>query len=178
MAETATVARPYAQAVFRLAREQKALASWSEQLEMLATVVRDQEMSLLLGSPRLTQDQKADLIIDICGDGLDKDGKNFVRMLVQNRRIGLMPEIADQYRKRRAEIERTVEATLVTAQSIDDAQRDQIRDALAKSLDRNVSLDTEVDESLIGGAIVKADDTVIDGSVRGKLARLAGATSR
>jgi F-type H+-transporting ATPase subunit delta len=118
------------------------------------------------------------MIIDICGDQLDADGANLVRLLVNNRRIALMPEIAAQYRKLRAEVERTVESTLVTAQAIDDELRDRIRDALAKRLDRNVSLETEVDESLIGGAIVKADDTVIDGSVRGKLARLAGAMSR
>jgi F-type H+-transporting ATPase subunit delta len=178
MAEIATVARPYAKAVFRLAREHDKLAPWTEQLELAAAVVKDQEMGLLLGSPRLTTEQKADMIIDICGDQLDADGANLVRLLVNNRRIALMPEIAAQYRKLRAEVERTVESTLVTAQAIDDELRDRIRDALAKRLDRNVSLETEVDESLIGGAIVKADDTVIDGSVRGKLARLAGAMSR
>ena len=101
-----------------------------------------------------------------------------MRLLVNNRRISLLPEIAAQYRKLRAEVERTVEARLVTAHAVDETATAQIRDALAKRLDRNVRLDTELDESLIGGAIVKADDTVIDGSVRGKLARLAGAMSR
>jgi len=178
MAEIATVARPYAQAAFRLARDNNALAAWAEQLDLAAAVVRDQEMALLLGSPRLSPDQKADLIIEIGGDGLDASGANLVRLLVNNRRISLLPEIAAQYRKLRAEVERTVEARLVTAHAVDESVTEQIRDALAKRLDRNVRLDTELDESLIGGAIVKADDTVIDGSVRGKLARLAGAMSR
>jgi F-type H+-transporting ATPase subunit delta len=178
MAEIATVARPYAQAAFRLARENNALAAWTDQLELAAAVVGDQQMSLLLGSPRMSPDQKADLIIDICGDGLDASGANLIRLLVSNRRIGLLPEIAAQYRKLRADVERTVEARLVTAQAVDETVTERIRSALAERLDRNVRLETEVDESLIGGAIVKADDTVIDGSVRGKLARLAGATSR
>ncbi len=178
MADIATVARPYAQAVFRLARDNDALAAWTDQLELAAAVVRDQDMDLLLGSPRLDPAQKADLIIDVCGEGLGTSGANLVRLLVSNRRASLLPEIAAQFRRLRAEVERTVEARLVTAEAVDEAVTDRIRDALAKRLDRNVRLHTDVDESLIGGAIVEADDTVIDGSVRGKLARLAGAMSR
>lgn len=178
MAEISTVARPYAQGVFRLAREHDALAHWSEQLDLAAAVIGDQEMVLVLGSPRLTGEQKAQLVIDVCGDGLDDAGRNLVRLLLANRRINLMPEIARQYRRLRADAERTVEARLITAQPIEDAVRDRVADALAKRLERKVTLDTAVDESLIGGAIVQAGDMVIDGSVRGRLTRLAGVMSR
>ena len=178
MAETTTVARPYAKGVFQLANERKALPHWSEQLDLAAAVVADQQMSLVLGSPRLNAEQKADLILDVCGEGLDAEGRNFVRLLIDNRRIMLLPEIAAQYRAMRAEAERTVEATLVTAQPVEEAVRERVESALSKRLDRKVTLATEVDEDLIGGAIVRAGDQVIDGSVRGRLTRLAGAMSR
>lgn len=178
MAEISTVARPYAQGVFRLAREHDALAHWSDQLDLAAAFIADQQMTLVLGSPRMTGDQKAELVIEVCGDGLDEQARNLVRLLIANRRINLMPEIALQYRRLRADAERTVEARLVTAQPVDDAVRDRVADALAKRLERKVTLETAVDESLIGGAIVHAGDMVIDGSVRGRLTRLAGVMSR
>lgn len=179
MAETTTVARPYAQAVFEIARAQKdALASWADMLELLAAVASDGAVRPLLGSPRLTAERKAELIIDICGDRLNDGGRNLVRLLSANGRLPLLPEISAQYRQLRAELERTVEATLITAQPVDDAAREQIAAALGKRLQRKVSLSTEVDEDLIGGAVVRAGDLVIDGSVKGRLERLTGALSR
>lgn len=178
MAETTTVARPYAQAAFRTAREQDALQRWSDMLELLAAIVMDESMRAVLGSPRLTTERKAELIIDIAGDQLDDGGRNLVRVLCANGRLALLPEISAQYRRAHAELERTLEATLVTAQPVEDAARDEIATALGDRLSRKVSLDTELDESLIGGAIVRAGDLVIDGSVKGRLERLTGTLSR
>ncbi len=178
MAETTTVARPYAQAAFEIARGQDALAGWSDMLDLLAAVVADADLPPMLGSPRLTSERKAELIADICGDRLDDGGRNLVRLLSANGRLLLLPEIAAQYRRLRARLERTVEATLVTAQPVDDKSRERIAGALGERLQRKVSLATEVDASLIGGAVVRAGDLVIDGSVKGRLERLTGALSR
>lgn len=178
MAESTTVARPYAQGIFELAREQDALAAWSEQLDLVAGVVRHPEMAQLLGSPRLTSEQRAELIIGVCGEGLKEQGRNLVQLLVDNDRLEVLPEIAAQYRALRATAERTLEARLISAQAVDEDVRARLESALSKRLDRQVTLTTEIDESLLGGAVVRAGDLVIDGSVQGRLTRLTGALSR
>ncbi len=178
MAESTTVARPYAQGIFELAREQDALAAWSEQLDLVAGVVRHPEMAQLLGSPRLTSEQRAELIIGVCGEGLNEQGRNLVQLLVDNDRLEVLPEIAAQYRALRAAAERTLEARLISAQTVDEDVRARLESALSKRLDRQVTLSTEIDESLLGGAVVRAGDLVIDGSVQGRLTRLTGALSR
>ncbi|MCS4504946.1 ATP synthase subunit delta [wastewater metagenome] len=178
MAESTTVARPYAKGLFDLAREQDALAAWSEQLELLAGVVGHPEMAQLLGSPKLTIEQRADLVIGVCGEGLTEQGRNLVHLLIDNSRLQVLPEIAAQYRDLRADAERTVEARLVAAQAVDEDVRARLESALSKRLDRTVTLTAEIDESLLGGAVIRAGDLVIDGSVQGRLKRLAGAVSR
>lgn len=178
MAETTTVARPYAQAVLQTAREQDALQGWSDMLGLLDAIVRDESMRTVLGSPRVTTDRKVELIIAICGDRIDDGGRNLVRMLCANGRLGLLPEITAQYRQAHADLEGTVEATLITAQPIEDEAREQIAAALGSRLSRRITLAAEVDETLIGGAIVRAGDLVIDGSVKGRLERLSGALGR
>lgn len=175
MAELITVARPYAQAVFQRAQETGRLAEWSAELQFAAAVAAEPRMADLIESNRLTKAQLAERFIGVGAEQLSDEGRNLVRLLAENRRLSLLPEIAAVYEILRAEAESTVEAHMVSAQPLDDAQRDRIAEALKARLGRNVTLSATVDESLIGGAIIRAGDLVIDGSVRGKLGRLATA---
>lgn len=178
MAERSTIARPYAQAIFQLAQKDGGFARWTETLELLAMVTRDSNLAPLLGSPRVSRDELAGLLIEIGGTRLDQAGQNLVRLLAEQRRLELLPEIKAQFAKLRAEAEGTLAARLITAQPVDAAACDRIAAALSKRLNRKVTLTTETDPSLLGGAVVRAGDMVIDGSVRGRLERMAADLSR
>ncbi|HEY5719135.1 MAG TPA: F0F1 ATP synthase subunit delta [Gammaproteobacteria bacterium] len=174
MAEKSTVARPYAQAAFELAAEQKALAAWSEMLAACLAVANDPAMRGLLGNPRVPRDAVGEIFLAACGDSLDQHGSNFVKVLLENRRLGLLPEIAEQYAALRAEAEKTVEARVAAAFELSQAQQAKLTAALKNYLGREVKLVCEVDKTLLGGAVIQAGDKVIDGSALGRLARLAG----
>lgn len=178
MAQMITVARPYAEAAFDLARDTGALEAWADGVSMAAQVVADERVEQILRSPRVDAEAKAALIIDVCGDALDQKQQNLIRLLIERDRILALPEINRQFQSLREQHERTIEARLVSAQPVEEATLKRLEAALSKQLDRQVTLQTEVDETLIGGAIVHAGDLVIDGSVRGRLAKLTGAISR
>ena len=173
MAENVTIARPYAKAVFALACEKEKLAEWSEVLGVAASVVSDQRVADLLNSPRVTSTELADLIIGLCADKADELAGNFIRVLAQYRRLNVLPEIVGLYEILRAEYENSVDVSLISAAPVSQAQQDKIATALRKRLGRDVRLHCEIDESLIGGAVIRARDLVIDGSLSGRLARLA-----
>lgn len=172
MAETTTIARPYAEAVFAAAKEADALQAWSDQLNLLANVVADEEMAALIDSPRISREQLLNLLFDICGDGLNDKGKNLVNVLAENYRLHYLPEIAALYEIERASAEGRVTAEVVSASPLSDAQQNAIAESLKKRLGREVSLECSVDESLVGGAVIRAGDLVIDGSVASKLERM------
>ena len=176
MAETTTVARPYARAAFEYASARKGgLKKWSGMLQLAASVSNDSAIRALLASPDHSAEEKADLFLAVCGNDCTKAGENFIRLLAENHRLGLLPEITRVFEELRAEEEKTVEAEMVSSFPVDDAQRDAIAAALSKRLNRDVVLNCKVDESLLGGAIIRAGDLVIDGSAQGKLAKLATA---
>ena len=175
MSELNTVARPYAQAAFDLARESSTLAQWSNMLGFAAAVSVDSAMREAIDSPSLLVTEQADLFAQVCGDQLDDQGRNFVKLLAENRRLTLFPEIAALYEDLRADAEGTLEATVISAKPMSDAQQQEMASALKARFDRDVVLKVEVDESMVGGAIIRAGDTVIDGSVRGKLEKFAHA---
>lgn len=177
MAETITVARPYAQAAFEFAEAQHLLQEWADMLVLLANVVTDKAMVELLDSPRLTEQQLSDLIIDICGDRLSDKGANFVRVLATNRRLGLLPDIAALYEIQRQAAEGLIKADLVSAYPATEEQQARIIESLRRRLGKQIELRCSTDASLIGGAIIRAGDLVIDGSVRGKLQRLGSSLS-
>lgn len=172
MAETLTIARPYAQAVFLFANTRQALGVWSEMLELLAAIAANPDVAGLIDSPRLTETQRADLFIDLGGEHLDEKGRNFIRLLAENRRLNLLPEIAALYEIQRREAEKTVRAELVSAFPVSDAHKATVMEALKKRLGLEIELECSIDPALLGGAIIRAGDLVIDGSVRGKLERL------
>jgi F-type H+-transporting ATPase subunit delta len=172
MAEILTIARPYAQAAFLFASSRQALRQWSAMLEFLAVVAADPEMTALIENPRMTETQLTALFISIGADRLDEKCHNFIRLLAENGRLRLLPEIAALFEIQRREAERSIRAELITAFPASEAQQAAITAALKQRLGREIELVSTSDASLIGGAIIRAGDLVIDGSVRGKLQRL------
>ncbi len=175
MAESTTIARPYAQAAFRLAQQKQALPVWTEMLGMAALVATDAGMRKLLDNPRITSTQVAELFIDVCGERLNEDGRNMLRLLAERRRLVVLPEIFGLYEQLKNEAEGAIKAQLITAFPATDAQKQIIAAALMQRFGREVQLEYVTDPTLMGGAVVRAGDLVIDGSVRGKLTRLGTA---
>jgi len=171
MAERITTARPYAKAIFALARTGNSLAATSTGLQRAATVVADPQVHELLGSPHVTPAQLAELVNGVAG--LDDNGRNFVALLAQNRRLGFLPEIAALFEQMKTEVENAVEVEVVAAAKLTPDQESRYAAALQKKLGRQVRLHTRIDDSLLGGAVLKAGDLVIDGSLKGRLERLA-----
>jgi F-type H+-transporting ATPase subunit delta len=177
MAEILTIARPYAQAAFLFAGSQQAMKEWSGMLEFLAAVAADPEMAGLIENPRLTETQLAALFVRIGGDRIDEKCHNFIRLLAENRRLKLLPEIAALFEIQRREAEKSVRAELITAFPATEAQKASVAAALKQRLGREIELECTTDASLLGGAVIRAGDLVIDGSVRGKLERLGNTLS-
>jgi F-type H+-transporting ATPase subunit delta len=177
MAERITIARPYAKAVFMLAQGAGRLPQWSEALQAAASVVADPRVQALLGNPGISPEQLAALVTGVAGAGLDEQARNFIRTLAANRRLGFLPEIAARYEQLRAEAERTVDVTVTSAVELSAEQKTRYAEAMRKRLAREVRLHCELDPSLLGGAMVRADDLVIDGSVRAGLSQLATAAA-
>jgi len=173
MAEKSTIARPYAVAAFELAKEQNDLARWSDMLGFAAIVVTDEVMQDYLSNPAVAQETLTRLMLEVCGDQLNPMGQNFIKVLIANKRLNVLPEIVVLYNDLRADAEKTVEAEVISAFPLSDAQTNALIESLKKRLGREVSLVSKVDENLLGGAIVRAGDLVIDGSVSGQLDKLA-----
>jgi F-type H+-transporting ATPase subunit delta len=173
MAEKVTIARPYAQAAFATAREQGDLKGWSELLQCAAAVAADEGMAAVIANPRISDEQLVTLFLELCGAGTKDAGKNMIRVLADNGRLDVLPEIAALYEEMRAEAEAKVEAQVISAKALSESQKSALAAALAKRLGREVSLVCSTDESLLGGAIIRSGDMVIDGSVVGKLDKIS-----
>ena len=175
MAERITVARPYADAAFALARENNALAPWNEILRLAETIATDPQMANALAHPKLSAAEKGALFLSVAGDRLSGDARNFVRVLVDADRIELLPEIRQLFETLRNEAEGVARATIESAQPLSDAQLADLTEALAKRYGKRIEATTSVNPGLIGGARIAVGDTVIDGSVRGKLEAMRNA---
>ena len=174
MAELTTLARPYAKAVFDAAQDQNAVDQWDQALAFAAQVAADQEVKKILANPGLTEQRKAELFVETLeGESLPEGLRNFLLILAENKRLALLPTIAMLFHELAAEDQRTIDVELIAPFELEDAETDKLVTALKTRLGRNVQVSTSVDESLIGGVLVRAGDTVIDGSVRGRLNRLA-----
>ena len=172
MAELSTMARPYAKAVFELARDEGRLAEWSALLSGLAAAVRDPQVAKAIGHPAIGRGQLAGALIQAMGAAATVQAKNLLNLLSEYNRLKLATEISLQFEALRAEAEKRVEVTISTAAPIDDAQRLALASAVKKKLNRDVNVSWKTDPSLIAGAEIRAGDTVIDGSISGELARL------
>ena len=177
MAELSSIARPYAQAVFELAKDSGHYGPWSEALEFLAKVAADKDMAALFSNPRVSRQQAADIVIELLGEAVGDEPKNLVRLLAQNRRLQALSAIFKQYELLRAEAERTIRAELESALPISDEEHRRIVGALKTRLGREVELVVTTNRELVGGAVIRAGDLVIDGSIRARLERLAAAVS-
>lgn len=179
MADHSTIARPYARAVFDVANRDGRLAAWSDALHAAAAVVGDPVARGYLANPARKARERAELILSVL-DGTavaetigSVHGRNLFALLSENGRLAALPEIAVQFDKLKWDAENKVAVKLSAASEVDERQVESIAEALRKKLGRSVELKVEVDPNLIGGAIVRADDRVIDGSVRSRLERLA-----
>lgn len=173
MSEAKTIARPYAVAAWRHAEGQGKQDLWSDMLDFMALVIRDETVSAVVSDPRVEPATLSRLMLDICSDKINQTGEAFVRLLVENGKLALVPEIAAVYQELKAEAGGAVQATLVAAYPVNPEFEQSIASAMKARLDREVSFSTEIDEGLLGGVIIRAGDMVIDASIRGQIEALA-----
>jgi F-type H+-transporting ATPase subunit delta len=174
MIEPTTLARPYARAAFEHARASDQLAAWQSALSQLATITTDTKVSAMLRDPSQTAAQRANALAALAGDGLPETVGNLLGTMADNGRLSLLPEVAALYEQLKQAVESTVAVHVSTAYPLSDAETQQLADTMQVRLERSITLTSETDPSLLGGALIRADDLVIDGSVRGRLNKLAG----
>jgi F-type H+-transporting ATPase subunit delta len=184
MADNNTIARPYSRAAFELASEKGELAAWSAALDAAKELLADDQVVQFLGRPSLTDEQRLEFLTELfatCGDdasllaGGNEQGRNFLKLLLEYGRVGVLPEIADHFEMLKADVENTVDVTVTSAAPMTAEQQATVAAALTSRLGRTVRLETAIDESLIGGAVIRAGDIVIDGSLRSRLQSLSNA---
>ncbi|MHB1214174.1 MAG: F0F1 ATP synthase subunit delta [Thiobacillus sp.] len=173
MSELSTLARPYAEAVFRMAQGENDLAGWSSRLQSLALIVSDAQVARLIADPAVSIERVASLIIEVAGGDLGERGGNFVKVLAENGRLSLLPDVGAQFEMLKANAEGTLEATITSAQELTPAQLDDLVAGLKAKFNRAVNVQVAVDPELIGGAVIAIGDQVIDGSVKGRLQRMS-----
>lgn len=172
MSEFVTVARPYAKAAFDFAVEHQSLDRWQNMLAFAAEVAKNEQMAELL-SGAVAPETLAESFIAICGDQLDDNGQNLIRVMAENGRLKVLPDVLEQFIQLRAALEATVEVDVTSANALSEEQLAKISAAMEKRLSRKVKLNCKIDKSVMAGVIIRAGDMVIDGSVRGRLERLA-----
>jgi F-type H+-transporting ATPase subunit delta len=175
MAELSTLARPYARAAFEFAVNVNDLAAWSASLSTAAKVSQAENMQKVLSSPSLTSEQQAKQFVDVCGDELSANAQNFIKVLAENKRLPLLPEITSLFDEFKANREKSVDVEVATVFELDEALQQKLAATLSEKLEREVNLQTTIDKDLIGGVVIRAADIVIDGSISGRLAKLSEA---
>jgi F-type H+-transporting ATPase subunit delta len=178
MADNASIARPYAKAVFDLAQQENAFDAWTAALEQLAVISNDADFSALVSDPRVDGAKVAELLTDLAKDSLPDGGANLIKLLVQNDRVESLVDINQQYTDLVAKANALVNAEVITAKPLTDDQKSSLTAALEKRLGLKVELAETVDADLVGGAIIKAGDMVIDGSAKGRIEKLTTALMR
>ena len=172
MSELTTIARPYAKAAFDFAVESQAVSSWSDMLSFAAEVAKNENVVTFLAgshSPEVT----SDLFIKVCGEQLNEKGQNLVKVMAENGRLVALPAVAELFEELKAQYENEIEVDVTSATEISAAQQEGLAAALEKRLARKIKLNCNIDSAVVGGLLIKAGDTVIDATVRGKLERLS-----
>ena len=172
MSEFVTVARPYAKAAFDFAVENQSVDRWQYMLAFAAEVTKNEQMAELL-SGALAPETLAESFIAVCGDQLDAHGQNLIKVMADNGRLKVLPDVLEQFIRLREAREATVEVEVTSANALSEDQLEKISVAMEKRLSRKVKLNCKIDKSVVAGVIIRAGDMVIDGSVRGRLERLA-----
>jgi len=178
MAELATIARPYAEAVFRLAKQGNALPAWSDALNLIATVYQDPQMRATMAIPRVTAADIERLLLAICGERIDGAARNLIQLLVHNGRLSVLMEIRELFERLKLEDEGRVDAKISSAFPMEDAQRSQVVNLLSTRFKRKINATVTVDPDLIGGIKVEVGDKVWDASVRGRLQTMAATLTK
>ena len=178
MAELATIARPYAEAVFRLAKQGNALPAWSDALNLIATVYQDPQMQAVTANPKVTSADVERLMLAICGERIDDVARNLIQLLVHNRRLSVLAEIRELFEQLKLEDEGKLDAKISSAFPMEDAQRNQVVNLLSSRFKRKINAIVTVDPDLIGGIKVEVGDKVWDASVRGRLQTMAATLSK
>ena len=172
MSEFITVARPYAKASFYFAVEHQSVERWQDMLAFAAEVTKNEQMAELL-SGALAPETLAESFIAVCGEQLDENGQNLIRVMAENGRLNALPDVLEQFIHLRAVSEATAEVDVISAAALSEQQLAKISAAMEKRLSRKVKLNCKIDKSVMAGVIIRVGDMVIDGSVRGRLERLA-----
>ena len=173
MSELATLARPYAEAVFKRAKETENSQEWSETLAFLSAAMQDENLAEIVNNPKVSEDKLVELMQDICKDQVTGEGINLLKLLIENNRLNLAPQIAEQFESYKAEDEGYVDVDVITAYALTKAEEQSFASSLKKKFNKKVNINASVDKTLIGGFLVKAGDSVIDGSISGQLQQLA-----
>jgi F-type H+-transporting ATPase subunit delta len=180
VADNNTVARPYAQAIFEVAEDAGVLADWSESLAIAGQLLGDRGLIEYLGNPAFSDEQRFEFLsglFDKAGSSLlaggDSKGSNFLKLLLENGRVAVLPEISKHFEALKAKVENSVDAVVTSAVALSQSQEQEIAGSLKERLGRDIRITTEIDETLIGGAVIRAGDVVIDGSLRARLEGLA-----
>jgi len=173
MSQAITVARPYAQAAFDEAQKKGELKAWSEMLQSAAQAVEQQDMQAVISNTRIVTAQLNDLMLAVCGGKLSVTAHNFIKLLVENKRLLVLPQILEMYETLRAEAEKSVDVTVTSAFELNEAQKQKIAAALKVRMGREIKLSCETNRELLGGIVIRAGDKVIDGSARTRLSELA-----
>ena len=172
MLEKITIARPYAQAVFEYARENNEVAQWSDLLQFLKLIVSDRDMQQLMHNPRVSERQLEELLAELCGDRLTDSGRNFIRILIDSDRLQYAVQINELYEAMRFEAEGKARVEVYSAYPLEAEQEQRISRAMARRLDKEIVISSVTDGKLIGGVIIRAGDSVIDASIRGRIDEL------
>jgi F-type H+-transporting ATPase subunit delta len=167
-----TIARPYVAAAFECAEAKNALPAWETMLNNAAQLTADAKVQALLATPGMTTEALGDFYCDLLATSLDTERTNFIRLLAENKRLSVLPDIAQLFQEARASREKTMKVEVWSAIPLDEAYQQKLITALTRRLQRQVTLQCEIDPALLGGVLVRAGDLVIDGSIRGKLNRL------
>ncbi|MEQ1528341.1 MAG: F0F1 ATP synthase subunit delta [Methylococcales bacterium] len=172
MSELATLARPYASAIFKRAKQTNSTDKWSQSLAFMSAVFSDAGISAVIDNPKVNKEKLSEFVLDICQGQIDQEGANFLKLIVQNKRLTLVSYIAKLFEAYKAEDEGYVDVEVVSAFEFSEEDKVGLTSTLEKTLNKKIHMNVAVDESLIGGVLVRAGDRVIDGSIRGQLQQM------
>jgi F-type H+-transporting ATPase subunit delta len=173
MAEISTIARPYATAVFNFANESKSLSNWSDTLVLLSTIIQDEHIKSIIEDSKVLDSDREDLILNVCKGKLDENGSNFVKLLVENKRLLILPEISQFFEELKADAEGSIEAEIIMAEKPNQKTVDDLLKSLEKKFNKKIEGKVVIDKNIIGGTKIVVGDSVIDASVRAQLDNLA-----
>tara|TARA_B100001769_G_C22040777_1_gene559356 strand:+ start:280 stop:816 length:537 start_codon:yes stop_codon:yes gene_type:complete len=173
MAEISTIARPYAVAIFNLAKEEKSLSDWSDMLALMSSIVENKDIKLFIQDSKVLDVDREKVLLDICGNQINNSGKNLIKLLVEYKRLLILSEITLVFESLKADDEGAMEAQIIMAEKPDEKMVENLINSLEKRFDKKIEGKVVIDKSIVGGTKIIVGDSVIDASVREQLDNLA-----